>query len=80
VKIVKIEHDLHIEHNPMFSSSRLYEMAGAGLNISECSNFQVFGQMQKSGNIGTRFGGSVFGSSALLGMPNYSLKDEEDYC
>ena len=54
-------------------------MAGAGLNISEGSNFQVFGQMNKSINIGTRFGNSVFGSSALLGVPSCPVKDE-DYC
>jgi hypothetical protein len=27
-------------------------MVGAGLNIIESSNFQVFRQMQKSGNVG----------------------------
>jgi hypothetical protein len=54
-------------------------MAGAGLNISEGSNFQVFGQMNKSINIGTRFGISVFGSSALIGVPGCLVKDE-DYC
>ena len=48
---------------------------GVGLNISEGSNFQVFG-LQKSGNIGTRFGNSVFGSSSFLGAANYSIKDE----
>ena len=56
-------------------------MAGAGLSISEGSNFQVFGQINnKSVNIGTRMGGSVFGSSAFLNAGNYSIKDEEDYC
>jgi len=80
VKMVKTEGEMAIEQNPIFSSSRLYEMAGVGLNISEGSNFQVFGQMQKSGNINTRFGNSVFGSSAFLGGPNYNLKDEDDYC
>jgi hypothetical protein len=56
-------------------------MQGAGLNISEGSNFQVFGQAQKSINIGTRFGNSVFGSSAFLAAnANYSLKDEDEYC
>jgi hypothetical protein len=50
-------------------------MAG-GINVNEVSNFQVFGQIQKSGINGTRFGGSVFGSSALLGVPNYTIKDE----
>ncbi len=52
-------------------------MAGAGLNISEGSNFQVFGQMNKSINIGTRFGNSVFGSSAMLGVPSCPVKDED---
>lgn len=56
-------------------------MAGVGLNVSEGSNFQVFGQMQKSGgNIGTRFGNSVFGSSAYLGGLNPNIKDEDEYC
>lgn len=52
-------------------------MAGVGLNISEGSNFQVFGQTQKSGNIGTRFGNSVFGSSGFLaiGTPNCNFRD-----
>jgi hypothetical protein len=72
--------DPHIEHNPLFSSSRLYEMAAIGLNISEGSNFQVFGHINKSMNVGTRFGNSVFGSSALLGVPSCPVKDEEDYC
>jgi hypothetical protein len=49
---------------------------GVGLNISEASNFQVFG-LQKSGNIGTRFGNSVFGSSGFIGGVNYSIKDED---
>lgn len=49
---------------------------GVGLNISEASNFQVFG-LQKSGNIGTRFGNSVFGSSGFIGGANYSIKDED---
>lgn len=80
-KVVKSEPiDSHIEHNPLFSSSRLYEMAAVGLNISEGSNFQVFGQINKSINIGTRFGNSVFGSSALLGVPSCPLNDEQDYC
>ena len=53
-----------------------------GLNLSEGSNFQVFGQMNKSGgNPGTRFGNSVFGSSGMmLGMPSNPVKDEDDYC
>jgi hypothetical protein len=56
-------------------------MAGVGLNVSEGSNFQVFGGMQKSGNIGTKFGNSVFNSSGFLNnAANYNLKDEEDYC
>ncbi len=50
-------------------------MAGVGLNVSEGSNFQVFGGMQKSLNVGTRFGNSVFGSSAYLGMANYNIRD-----
>lgn len=79
-KLIKTEPIEHFEHNPVFSSSRLYEMAGAGLNISEGSNFQVFGQMNKSINIGTRFGNSVFGSSAVLGVPSCPVKDEEYYC
>ena len=55
-------------------------MAGVGLNISEGSNFQVFGQINKSLNIGTRFGNSVFGSSNLIGVPACPVKDEDDYC
>lgn len=57
-------------------------MAGVGLNLSEGSNFQVFGQNNKSLNIGTRFGNSVFGSSSFLavGAPTYNLRDEEEYC
>lgn len=57
-------------------------MAAVGLNVSEGSNFQVFGQqIHKSLNIGTRFGNSMFGSSALMGVPNCPVKDEvEDYC
>ena len=55
-------------------------MAGVGLSISEGSNFQVFGAMQKSGNIGTKFGNSVFNSSGFIGTANYNIKDEEDYC
>lgn len=78
--MVKVEQSQIEQHNPMFSSSRLYEMAGAGLNMSDCSNFQVFGQMQKSGQLGVRFDGSVFGSSGMLNLPNFSLKDEEEYC
>jgi hypothetical protein len=79
-KLLKTEAAVEqLEHNPVFSSSRLYEMAAVGLNISEGSNFQVFGQMNKSINIGTRFGNSVFGSSALLGVPSCPVKDE-DYC
>lgn len=35
--------------------------------------------MQKSLNVGTRFGNSVFGSSAYLGVANYNLRDD-DYC
>jgi hypothetical protein len=55
-------------------------MPCAGLNISEGSNFQVFGQ--KSGTLGTRFGRSVFGSSAVVGMVNYEVKEgkDDDYC
>ena len=34
VKLVKTEDNPGIEHNPVFSSSRLYEMAGVGLNVS----------------------------------------------
>ena len=60
----------------MFSSSRLYEMGGVGLNVSEGSNFQVFGGAQKSGVGGTKFGNSVFNSSAMIGAVNYNnLKD-----
>ncbi len=80
-KMIKTEHvDYHhsLEHNPVFSSSRIYEMVAAGLNVSEGSNFQVFGQINKSLNIGTRFGNSVFGSSALMGVPSCPVKDEED--
>lgn len=75
--MVKTEEPI-MEHMPMFSSSGLYAMAGVGLNVSEGSNFQVFGQTHKSGNIGTRFGNSVFGSSSFLGVgaPNYNLRDE----
>ena len=40
----------------------------------------MFGTAQKSGIGGTKFGNSVFNSSALLGGGNYSLKDEEEYC
>jgi hypothetical protein len=76
-KAVKLESEVGLENNPIFSSSRLYEMVGVGLNISEGSNFQVFGQMQKSGNVGTRFGNSVFGSSAYLGAANYSVRDRD---
>ena len=78
--MMKTEPIEHLEHNPVFSSSRLYEMAGAGLNISEGSNFQVFAHMNKSINIGTRFGNSVFGSSAVLGVPSCPVKDEEYFC
>ena len=75
VKLVKTEDNASIEQNPVFSSSRLYEMAGVGLNVSEGSNFQVFGGMQKSGVNGTKFGNSVFNSSGFLGAGNYNLKD-----
>ena len=41
----------------------------------------MFGQINKSINIGTRFGNSVFGSSALLGVPSCPLNDNDgDYC
>jgi len=55
-------------------------MPCAGLNISEGSNFQVFGQ--KSGNLGTRFGKSLFGSSAMIGMASYEVKEgkDDEYC
>ena len=49
--------------------------------MSEGSNFQVFGGTQKSGIGGTKFGNSVFNSSAMLGAANYNnLRDEEEYC
>lgn len=77
--MVKTEGDSHIlEYNPMFSSSRIYEMTGAGITtINEVSNtFQVFG-LQKSGLVGGKFGGSAFCSS-VIGMPGYQpLVNEE---
>jgi hypothetical protein len=76
VKTEPLEYHHHLEQNPLFSSSRIYEMVAAGLNVSEGSNFQVFGQINKSLNIGTRFGNSVFGSSALIGVPSCPVKDE----
>ena len=52
-------------------------MARVGLAISLSSNFQVFNQHLKNNVGGTRFGNSIFGSSALLDMPNpnYFMKD-----
>lgn len=77
-KQVKLEaSEPHIEHISLFTSSRINEMGGVGLNVSEQSNFHVFGgQIQKSINIGTRFGNSVFGSSAVLSVPSCPVKDE----
>jgi hypothetical protein len=64
----------------MFSSSRIYEIPGVSLNISEGSNFQAFGQ--KSGNLGTRFGKSLFASGSMMGIASYEVKQEKDdeYC
>jgi hypothetical protein len=73
------ENSAALDSNPVFSSSRLYEMGGVGINVSEGSNFQVFGA-PKSSIGGTKFGNSVFNSSALIGAGNYSLKDEDEYC
>ena len=52
---------------------------GVGLNLSEGSNFQVFGQINRSGgNPASRFTGNVFGSSCMMAMP--PVQDEDDYC
>jgi hypothetical protein len=61
-----------LDHNPLFSSSRLYEMAQVGNCVSEVSRFQVFGQMNKSLNMGTKLCNSILGSSDLL-PPLYPL-------
>lgn len=77
--MIKLQEDIFNQHNSIFSS-RIYEIPGVGLNISEGSNFQAFGQ--KSGNLGTRFGKSLLGSSSVIGVAGYQVKQEKDdeYC
>jgi hypothetical protein len=55
-------------------------MAQVGICMSDVSRFQVFGQMNKSINIGgTKFGNSMLGSSDIL-PPLYPPKDEDYDC